>query len=85
MAYNELDGLEIHDFAGWVLGKAIGPGDVQFRLRLPGYHRPHEVVVRNALHIDRAHNSLSQLRLMDWGLQIYPLNGYRIRIYNTAP
>jgi len=83
--YAKRDEQEIHDFAGRVAGKAIGYGDVQLRLRLPGYRRNHEVVVRNVLHIEGAHNSLSQSRLMDRGLQIVPVNGYGIKIYDKLP
>jgi len=84
--YTKRDGQEIRDFAGRVAGKAIGHGDVRLRLRLPGgRHRIHEVVVRNVLHIEGAHNSLSQSRLMDQGLQIVPVNGYGIKIYDKLP
>jgi hypothetical protein len=51
---------------------------------LPGSHR-NEVIVRNFLHVDGAHNSLSQSRLMDRGLWIVPVNGYRIKIYDKSP
>jgi len=83
--YTKREEREIRDFAGRVAGKAIGYGDVRLRLRLPGYRRNHEVVVRNVLHIEGAHNSLSQSRLMDRGLQIVPVNGYGIKIYNKSP
>jgi hypothetical protein len=84
--YTKRDGREIRDFAGTVAGKAIGHGDVRLRLRLPGgRHRIHEVVVRNVLHVEGAHNSLSQLRLMDRGLRIVPVNGYGIKVYDKAP
>jgi len=84
--YTKRDGREIHDFAGTVAGKAIGHGDVQLRLRLPGgRHRIHEVVVRNVLHVEGAHYSLSQSRLMDRGLRIVPVNGYGIKIYEKSP
>jgi len=80
------DGREIRDFAGRVAGKAIGHGDVRLRLRLPGgRHRIHEVVVRNVLHVEGAHNSLSQSRLMDQGLRIVPVNDYGIKIYDKSP
>jgi hypothetical protein len=86
MEYTKRDGQEIRDFAGRVAGKAIGHGDVRLRLRLPGgRHRIHEVVVRNDLHVEGAHNSLSQSRLMDRGLRIVPVNGYGIKIYDKAP
>jgi len=76
----------IRNFAGRVAGKAIGHGDVQLRLQLPGgRHCIHEVVVRNVLHVEGAKNSLSQSRLMDQGLQIVPVNGYGIKIYDKAP
>jgi len=84
--YTKRDGREIRDFAGKVAGKAIGHGDVRLRLRLPGgRHRIHEVVVRNVLHVEGAHNSLSQSRLMDRGLRIVPVNGYGIKIYDKSP
>jgi len=38
--------------------------------------------VRNVLHIEGAHNSLSQSRLMDRGSRIVPVNGYGIKIYH---
>jgi len=84
--YTKREERQIRDFAGSVGGKAIRYGDVRLRLRLPGgRHRIHEVVVRNVLHVEGAHNSLSQSRLMDWGLRIVPINGYGIKIYNKAP
>jgi hypothetical protein len=84
--YTKREGQEIRDFAGRVVGKAIGHGDVRLMLRLPGgRHRIHEVVVRNVLHVEGANNSLSQLRLMDRGLRIVPVNGYGIKIYDKAP
>jgi len=83
--YTKREEREIRDFAGRVAGKAIGYGDVRLRLRLPGYRRNHEVVVRNVLHIEGAHTSLSQSRLMDRGLQIVPVNGYGIKIYDKSP
>jgi hypothetical protein len=55
------------------------------RLRLPGYRRNNKVVVRHVLHIEGAHNLLSQSRHMDRGLQIVPVNGYGIKIYDKAP
>jgi len=87
--FTKKDEREIHDFAGKVAGKAIGHGDVRLRLRLPGSrthggHRVHEVVVRDVLHVAGAHNSLSQSRLMDRGLQIVPGNGYGFKIYDNA-
>jgi len=78
--YAKRDHREIHDFAGWVAGKAIGYGDLRLSLRLPGYRRNHVVVVRNIWRIEGAHNSLSKSRLMDRGLQIVSLNGYGIKI-----
>jgi len=84
--YTKREERQIRDFAGSVGGKAIGHGDVRLRLRLPGgRHRIHEVVVRNVLHVEGAHNSLSQSRLMDRGLRIVPINGYGIKIYDKAP
>jgi len=72
--YTKREEWEIGDCAGRVAGKVIRHGDVRLRLRLPG-GRKHEVVVRNVLHVKGAHNSLSQLQLMDWGLRIVPVNG----------
>jgi hypothetical protein len=83
--YTKREEREIRDFAGRVGGKAVGYGDVRLRLRLPGYRRNYEVVVRNVLHIKGAHKSLSQSRLMDRGLQIVPGNSYGIKIYDKAP
>jgi hypothetical protein len=82
--YTKREERQIRDFGGSVGGKAIGHGDVRLRLRLPGGRR-NEVVVRNVLHVEGAHNSLSQSRLMDRGLQIVPVNGYGIRIYDKLP
>jgi len=82
--YTKREERQICDFAGSVGGKAIGHGDVRLRLRLPGGRR-NEVVVRNVLHVEGAHNSLSQSRLMDRGLRIVPVNGYGIKIYDKAP
>ena len=82
--YTKREEREIRNFAGRKAGKAIGYGDVRLRLRLPG-GRKHEVVVRNVLHEEGAHNSLSQSRLMDRGLQIVPANGYGIKIYDKSP
>jgi len=79
--YTKRDAREIRDFAGTVVGKAIWHGDVRLRLRLPGgHHRIYEVVVRNILHVEGAHNSLSQSRLMDRGLWIVAVKGYGIKI-----
>jgi len=83
--YAKRDEREIHHFAGRVAGKAIRYGDVRLRLRLPEYRRNHEVVVRNVLHIEGAHNLLSQSQLMDRGLRIVPVNGYRIKICDKSP
>jgi hypothetical protein len=82
--YTKRDGREINDFAGRVVGKAIGGGDVPLRLRLPG-GRTHEVVVRNILHVEGAYNSLSQSRLMDRELRIVPVSGYGMTIYDKLP
>jgi hypothetical protein len=84
MEYTTRDEREIRNFAGWKAGKAIGHGDVRLQLRLPG-GRKHEVVVRNVLHVEGAHNSLLLSRLMDRGLLIVPVNGYGIKIYDKAP
>jgi len=83
--FTKKDEREIRDFAGRVAGKAIGQGDVRLRLRLPGYRRVNEVVVRDVLHVKGAHNSLSESRLMERGLQIVPVNGFGIKIYDKAP
>jgi hypothetical protein len=83
--YTKREEWEIHKFAGMVTGKAIGYGDVQLRLRLPGYGRNPEVVVRNVLHIEGSQNPLSHSPLMDHGLQIVPVNGNRIKIYDKSP
>jgi hypothetical protein len=78
------DVWEIRDFAGTVAGKTIGQGDVRLRFRLPGGRdRINELVVRDVLHVEGAHNSLSQSRLMDRGLWIVPVNGYGIKIYEA--
>jgi hypothetical protein len=82
--YTKREEREIRNLAGRKAGKAIGHGDVRLRLRLPG-GRKHEVVVRNVLHVEGAHNSLSQSRLMDRGLRIVPVNGYGIKIYDKSP
>jgi len=81
--YTKREEREICKFAGRVAGKAIGYGNVRLRLRLPGYGRYHEVVVRDIVHIKGAHNSLSQSRLMHWGLQIVSVHGYGIKIYDN--
>jgi hypothetical protein len=75
---------EIRDFVGRVAGKPIGYGDVRLRIWLTGYRRKHEVVVRNVLHIEGAHNSLSQSPLNDRGLWIVPVNGYGCKIYDKS-
>jgi hypothetical protein len=80
--YAKSDERLIHDFAGKVAGKAIRYGDVRLRLWLSGYRRNHEVVVTNILHIEGAHNTLSQSWPIDWGLQIDPVTSYGIKIYN---
>jgi hypothetical protein len=81
--FTKKDERQIHDLAGRVEGKVIKQGDVRLRLRLPGYRRINEVVVRDVLHVAGAHNSLSQSRLMGRGLQIVPINGFSIKIYDT--
>lgn len=55
MEYTKWDGQEICDFASTKAGKAMGHGDVQLRLQLPG-GRKHKVVVRNFLHAKGAFN-----------------------------
>lgn len=71
--YTNREERVIRDFAGSAASKAIGYGDVRGRLRLPR-GRSHEIIVRNVLHGEGAHNSLSQSLLMDrivWeGLQV---------------
>lgn len=42
-----------------------------------------EVVVRDVFHLEGAHNLLSQSRLMNWGLPIAHINGFRTKIYNN--
>ena len=88
--FTRIDEREIRDFAGKVAGKAIGQGDVQLRLRLPGScthggHHINELVVRDVLHVAGAHTSLSQSMLMDRGLRIVAVNGYGTKIYDKAP
>ena len=61
---------------------AIGCGDVRLMLRLPG--RMHEVIVRNVLHVEGAHNTLSQSQLMDRGLRVVSVNGFGMKIYEKA-
>ena len=82
MGFTKQDEWEIRDFARRVAGQAVGQGDVQLKFRLPG-NREHEVVVRDVLHVAGAHNSLSQSRLMDGGLQIVPVNSFGIKIYDA--
>lgn len=43
------------------------------------------IVLRNALNVAGAYNSLSQSQQMDWGLHIVPVNGYRMKIYHILP
>jgi hypothetical protein len=86
MEYTKRYVQEIRDFAGRVVGKAIGNGDVRLGLRLPGgRHGIHDVVVRNVLHGEGANNSVLQSRLMDWALQIVPVYGSGIKIYEKLP
>jgi len=76
---------DIRDFAGRVAGKSIGQGDVPSRYQLPGgRNRIDEEVVRDVLHVEGAHNSLSHRRLMDKGLRIVPVNGLGIKIYENV-
>jgi len=82
--YSMTEERQICNFAGRVAGNDIGHRDVRLSLRLPGGCR-NEVVVRNVFYVKGAHNSLSQSRLMDQGLQIVPVNGYGIKIYDKAP
>ena len=54
-------------------------------IRLPGGRDCiKEVVVRDVLHVEGAHNSLSQSRIMDRGLRIVAVNGFRIKIYDNV-
>ena len=76
--YTNIEERVIRDYAGRAAGKAIGYGDVRVRLRLPRGRR-HEIVVRNVLHGEGAHNSLSQSLLMDRGLRIVLVNGNGIQ------
>jgi hypothetical protein len=80
--FTKQDEREFRDFAGRIAGKAVGQGDVRLKFRLPG-NREHEVVVRDVLHVERAHNSLSQSRLMDRALRIVAFNGFGIKIYDN--
>jgi hypothetical protein len=82
--YDKSEEREIRDFAGRFAGKAIGHSDVRLRLQLPGNRQVHEVVVRNVLHVEGAHNALSQSRLMDRGLRIVSVNGYGAKIYGDV-
>jgi len=70
---------EIRNFAGKVAGKAIDHGDVGLMVRLPGGRR-NELVVRNVLYVEGAHNSLAQPWLVDRDWPIVPVNGYGIKI-----
>jgi len=83
--YTMWEEREIRDFAGAVTDKTIGYADVRIRFWLPGYCRNHEVVVRKVLHIEGTHNSLLQLWHIDRQLQIMPVNGYGIKIYDKLP
>ena len=40
--------------------------------------------MRNVLHVEGAHNTLSQSILMDRGLRIVPANSYGLRIHATG-
>jgi len=82
--YTRRDAREIRDCARSVAGKVIRHGAVRLRLWLPGGCK-NQVGVRNVLYVEEAQNSLSQSRLMDRGLQIVPVNGYGITIYDKAP
>ena len=82
--YRKSEEREISDFAGRVAGKAIGYDDIRLRLRQPGRRTSKVAVVRNVLHVEGAHNTLSQSILMDRGLRIVPANGYGLRIYATG-
>jgi hypothetical protein len=77
-----MDKRVIRDFAGRVMGKVVGQGDVQLKFCLPG-NREHEVVVRDVPHGAGVYNSLSQSRLMVQGLWIAPGNGYGMKIYDN--
>ena len=83
--YGKSEEREISVFTGRVAGKAIGYGDVQLRIWQPSRQRTSKVVVvRNVLHVEGAHNPLSQSMLMDRGLRIVPVNGYGLRIHATG-
>jgi len=43
------------------------------------------VVARNVLHVEEAHNWLSQSQLIVLRIQFIPVNGYGIKIYDTFP
>jgi putative cofactor-binding repeat protein len=81
--YSKIAEWGIYNFAGRVAGNTIGHGDVQLSLWLPGVHR-NEVVVRNILSVELAHNLMSQSQLIDRGLRILPVNAYGIKIYNKS-
>jgi hypothetical protein len=87
--FTKKDERDIPDFAGTVVVKAIGYGDVRLRIRVRGSrtwgdHRIHDVVVRDVLHMARANNTVSESRLMDRGLQIVPVIGFGIKIYDNS-
>jgi len=59
MKYMMGEEFDISAFGGSVTGKAKEHGDVRWRLQLHGGHR-NEMVVRNVLRVDGAHNMLCQ-------------------------
>jgi hypothetical protein len=81
--YSKIAEWGICNFAGRVAGNTIGHGDVQLSLWLPGARR-NEVVVRNILSVELAHNVMSQSQLIDRGLWILRVNAYGIKIYNKS-
>jgi len=84
--FSRKDEREIHDFAGRVPGKVIRQEDDRLSFRLPGGRDCiTEVVVRDVLYVEGAHNSLTESRLIDQGIHIVPVDGFIIKIYDKAP
>jgi len=79
------DKREVYVFAWRAASNAIEQGDVRLRIQLPGghYHMT-AAMVRDVLHVEGAHNLRSQSGLMDTGLQIISMNGFRIEIHNNS-
>jgi len=81
--FTNKDEWENGNFARRVAGKGVQQGNVRLKFRIPG-NCERQVVVSDVLHVRGAHNALSQSRLMDQGLQIVPVNGFGIKIYDNA-